>query len=170
MSARVGSGRVGRVLLPLLIAAPVAVLMAGQLGLFSGQRPQDLGVSNGRLKAPSETRNSVSSQASLYPEHPQKMSAAIAALPMREGDPSTSMQTLVRVLEIQPGITIIEQTPDYVYAQAHTRWLGFIDDLEFWINPSAKQIEVRSASRLGQEDLDTNRQRIETIRASYVKR
>ena len=59
MSTRGGTGRMGRVLLPLLIAAPVAVLMVGQLGLFSGQRPQDLGVSNGRLKAPSETRNSV---------------------------------------------------------------------------------------------------------------
>lgn len=80
------------------------------------------------------------------------------------------MQALVRALEIQPGVTIIKQTPDYVYAQAQTRWLGFVDDLEFWLNPATQMIEVRSASRLGQEDIGANRQRVEAIRAVYLKR
>lgn len=160
---------VRRALLPLLIAAPVATLVAGQLGLFSGQPPADLGVSASRLKPPSDTRNSVSSQTALYPEHPQAASAAIAALPWREGDAKASMQALLRALDTQPRVTIIEQTPDYVYAQARTRWLGFVDDLEFWSNPAAQAIEVRSASRLGREDLGVNRQRIEAIRAAYLK-
>jgi uncharacterized protein (DUF1499 family) len=161
--------RLRRVLLTLLIAAPAAVLVAGQLGWFSGQQPNDLGVTHGRLKQPSDTRNSVSSQASLYPKHPQRVDAAIPAMPWREGNAAASMQRLVRALETQSGITIVEQTPDYVYAQARTRWLGFVDDLEFWVNPATQVIELRSASRLGQEDMGTNRQRIEAIRAAYLE-
>lgn len=138
--------------------------------MFSGERPNDLGTTAGRLKPPSDTRNSVSSQASLYPEQPQMAHAAIAALPWRAGDARASMQALVGALNAQPGITIIEQTPDYVYAQAHTRWLGFVDDLEFWVNPATQVIEVRSASRLGQEDMGVNRQRIEALRAAYQGR
>jgi uncharacterized protein (DUF1499 family) len=168
--ARSERSRLRRVLLPLLVAAPVAIWVAGQLGLFSGERPQGLGLTDGRLKVPSETRNSVSSQANLYPQHPQKGYAAIAALPWREGGAAASMQALVRALGTQPGITIVEQTPDYVYAQAHTRWLGFVDDLEFWVNPAAQVIELRSASRLGREDLGANRQRIEALRAAYLER
>jgi uncharacterized protein (DUF1499 family) len=42
--------------------------------------------------------------------------------------------------------------------------MGFVDDVEFLIDDSAKVIHVRSASRLGQSDLGVNRQRIETIR------
>ena len=170
MTARLRRSRLRHVMLTLLIAAPVAVLVAGQLGLLSGEKPQDLGLTDSRLKPPSNTRNSVSSQTSLYPEHPQTAYAAIDALPWREGGAVASMQALVRALEIQPGITIVEQTPDYVYAQAHTRWLGFVDDLEFWVNPFAQVIEIRSASRLGQEDMGANRQRIEAIRAVYLER
>jgi uncharacterized protein (DUF1499 family) len=169
MTVPLRRGLVRRTLLTLLIAAPVAVLVAGQLGLLSGQQPVDLGVSAGRLKPPSDTNNSVSSQTNLYPQHPQAASAAIAALPWREGDAKASMQALLRALDAQPRMTTIEQTPDYVYAQARTRWLGFVDDLEFWSNPSAQAIEIRSASRLGQEDLGINRQRIKAIRAAYLK-
>ena len=168
--ARLGRSRLRRVLLPVLIAVPVTVLLAGQLGAFAGKPPSDLGVIDGRLKPPSATRNSVSSQAALYPDHPQRIYAEIAALPWRDGAPAASMQALVRVLTAEPEISIVEQSPDYVHAQASTHWLGFVDDLEFWVNPSAGVIEVRSASRLGAEDLGTNRQRVEAIRAAYLKR
>jgi uncharacterized protein (DUF1499 family) len=62
----------------------------------------------------------------------------------------------------------VEQRPDYLYAQAQTRWLKFVDDLEFWANPNTSVIELRSASRLGREDFGVNRQRIEAIRAAYL--
>lgn len=169
MTAPPRHGFVRRALLILLVTVPGAVWVAGQLGLLSGQQPTDLGVSAGRFKPPSDTRNSVSSQANLYPQHPQAAFAAIAALPWREGDAKASMRALLRALDAQPRVTLVEQTPDYVYAQARTRWLGFVDDLEFWSNPAAQAIEMRSASRLGREDLDVNRQRIEAIRAAYLK-
>jgi len=127
-------------------------------------------VTEGRLKPPSATRNSVSSQADLYPDHPQRVYADTDPFPLRHGTPDAAMQALLSALASQPGVRVIQQRPDYAYAQARTRWLGFVDDLEFWVNPAAGVIEVRSASRLGREDFGTNRERVESIRATYMSR
>ncbi len=153
-----------------LIGVAAALLVAGQLGLFTGQAPADLGVRDGRLLPPSSTPNSVSSQARLYPDHPQRAYASIDPLPLKHGDPVASMHTLVEVLQATSGLTLVEQRPDYVYAQAQTRWLKFVDDLEFWFNPTTAVIELRSASRLGRKDFGVNRQRIEAIRQAYLAR
>lgn len=148
----------------------VAVAIAIQLGALSGRRPADLGVTNGRLKAPSATPNSVTSQAALYPDHPQRTYADIAPLPLKAGSGAASMQALAAVLAAMPGVTVVESRPDYLYAQAETRWLRFTDDLEFWFDPARKVIELRSASRLGRRDFGVNRERIEAIRAAYLPR
>lgn len=152
----------------LLLAAVVLVLVIAQLGLMSGQQPRDLGVKNGRLKPPSLTRNSVSSQAALHPEHPQRTYASIEALPFKPGGSAESLKALEAALHAMPGITVVERRPDYLYAQAQTRWLKFVDDLEFWVNPASAVIELRSASRLGREDFGVNRQRMEALRAAYL--
>lgn len=152
----------------IVLAAIVLALVAAQVGLLSGQRPGDLGVKDGRLKPPSSTRNSVSSQAALIPDHPQRTYASIEPLPFKAGGAAASMQTLAVVLGTMPGGTIVEQRPEYLYAQAQTRWLKFVDDVEFWANPASGVIELRSASRLGREDFGVNRQRIEKIRAAYL--
>ena len=152
----------------IVLAAIVLALVAAQVGLLSGQRPDDLGVKDGRLKPPSMTRNSVSSQAALLPDHPQRAYAAIDPLQFKAGGVAASMKALQAVLGTMQGVTIVEQRPDYLYSQAQTRWLKFVDDVEFWANPANNVIEVRSASRLGQEDFGVNRQRIEKIRAAYL--
>lgn len=152
----------------IVLAAIVLALVAAQVGLLSGQRPADLGVKDGRLKPPSVTRNSVSSQAALVQDHPQRAYASIDPLPFKAGGAAASMKALAAVLSTLPGVTIIEQRPDYLYAQAQTRWLKFVDDVEFWANPVRGVIELRSASRLGREDFGVNRQRMEVIRAAYL--
>lgn len=151
----------------LLIGAPAALLLlAGQLGLFQGSPPPDLGVKNGRLRPPASTPNSVSSQTALYPGHPQAQYAAIAPLDY-QGDARASMAKLVQVLQALPGTVIVSQTDDYLYAQSTTSLLRFTDDLEFWLDTRRHTIEVRSASRIGRHDLGVNRQRIETIREQF---
>lgn len=152
----------------LLLTIVGVVFVAVQVGLLNGQQPDDLGVKNGRFKPPSITRNSVSSQAALHPEHPQRTHASIEPLPFKAGGPTDSIKALETALSTLPGITVIERRPDYLYAQAQTRWLRFVDDLEFWVNPASHSIEMRSASRLGREDLGMNRQRIEALRAAYL--
>ena len=153
-------------LLALLIAIPVLLIAAGQLGMLTGSLPANMGVTDGKLKTLSATRNSVSSQAKLYPDHPMNSFAAIDALPSM-GDTAASMGRLLTALQTMPGVRITVQQSDYLRAEASTKILGFVDDLEFWFNPQAQVIELRSASRLGREDFGTNRKRIEAIRAAY---
>ena len=150
-------------------AVLAAVLGAGQLGMLAGTPPADLGVHQGRLKAPSATPNSVSSQAGLWPGHPMQQAAAIAPLPLR-GPPAEAIARLRLVVQAMPGTEVVTQRSDYLYARFTTRWLGFVDDAEFWADPANRVIQVRSASRLGSSDLGVNRARIERIRAALASR
>jgi uncharacterized protein (DUF1499 family) len=149
-----------------LIALSVAglVLLAARLGAFSGRPPTDLGVRDGRLKPPSNTPNSVSSQADLYPDHPQQAYARIAPFPL-EGPPAAAMAAWAGRIGSQPGARIVEQRDDYLRAEFTTRWMRYVDDLELWVDPAAGVIHVRSASRLGHGDLGLNRRRVEALRA-----
>ena len=149
----------------LVVIAVVVItgLLAGQLGLLKGTPPTDLGVHDGRLKPPSKTPNSVSSQASLYPDHPQRAYAEIAPLPLK-GDPDATLDRIAEVIRTMDGAKIVKREPDYLYAQFTTRLMKYVDDAEFWFDPVDRVIQVRSASRLGKSDLGVNRERIESIR------
>ena len=151
-----------------LVAVPaVALVLAGQLGLLKGTSPNNLGVRDGRLKAPSGGPNSVSSQAALYPEHPMREYAQIAPLALR-GDASATMAKLRAIVVAMPGATIVKSGGDYLYAQFTTRLLGFVDDTEFWFDPAVSVIQVRSSSRVGRKDYGVNRARVEAIRAQLA--
>jgi uncharacterized protein (DUF1499 family) len=128
------------------------------MGLFSGKRPDDLGVKNGRLKPPPSSPNAVSSQA-------QDAVHAIAPLTYA-GTPDRAMQALVKIIEATPRTRIISRTHDYIHAEYETALMGFVDDVEFWFEP--KTIHVRSASRLGYSDFGVNRARIEDIRRRFA--
>jgi uncharacterized protein (DUF1499 family) len=150
----------------LLVAVGLSLLGigAGQLGFLHGQPPQDLGVHDGRLKAPSRTPNSVSSQADLWPDNPQRAYARIAPLAM-VGDAVATMARLQSVIAAMPGAVVVTSRADYLYAQFTTPLMKYTDDVEFWLDPAAGVVQVRSASRLGEGDFGTNRKRVEAIRA-----
>ena len=147
----------------------LALFLAGQLGLLRGSMPKHLGVNEGKLKRPSETPNSVSSQADLWPDHPQRDYARIAPFALRSGDASATLARLQQLVEDHPGAKLVTSSEGYLYAQFTTRWLKFTDDVEFWLDPGAGVIQVRSASRLGRKDLGVNRARIEALRAQLAK-
>lgn len=144
----------------------IGLVLAGQLGLLAGTAPNNLGVKNGRLSPPSLSPNSVSSQAYLYPTHPQKEYANIAPLAFA-GDGKTAMDKLARLLEQTERTIVVRREPDYIYAQNTTRVLQFTDDVEFWLDEPNQVIHVRSASRLGRKDFGVNRARVESIRARF---
>jgi len=149
-----------------LLVLAVALVLAGRLGWLAGTPPADLGVRDGRLKAPSNTPNSVSSQADLWPAHPQREYARIAPLPMR-GDAAATMARLQATVAALPGARIVTVRPDYLQAEFTTPLLRFVDDAEFWLDPAAGVVHLRSASRLGRKDLGANRARIEALRAAW---
>jgi len=156
-------------LLITLVLAVFAVFAAGRAGLLAGKEPADLGVKDGRLKPPSLTENSVSSQAGLYPDHPMRAYAQIAPIEFT-GDAGAALARLRRIVESTEGARIVRTAPNYLYVQFQTRWLKFVDDAEFFADESAKVIHVRSASRIGRGDLGVNRARIEAIRARFAGR
>lgn len=148
------------------VALGVLLVVAGQAGLLAGTQPANLGVHESRLAPPALKPNSVSSQARLYPDNPQSEAAYIAPLTF-QGEPQLAMEHLITILRQTEGLRIVEQQPDYLYAQANTKLLKFTDDLEFWLDRSGQLIHMRSASRLGHSDLGTNRTRLEAIRVRF---
>ena len=156
-------------ILVVLVLVALAAVGAGQAGLLRGRDPADLGVRDGRLKAPSSTPNSVSSQAALYPENPQRAYADIAPLKL-QGTGAQTMARLRRIIEGMDGAEIVKSAPDYLQVRFTTPVMKFIDDAEFWYDPSVQAIQVRSASRLGSKDFGTNRKRIEEIRQALAAR
>ena len=147
-----------------LLVSVLLLLIAGQLGVLTGKTPKDLGVTEGKLKRPSKTPNSVSSQADLWPDHPQHEYARIAAFTLR-GDGPVTMARIKAIAESWPRAVVVEARADYLYVQFGTALLKFTDDAEFWFDPAAGVVHVRSASRLGRKDFEVNRQRVEAIRA-----
>jgi len=147
-----------------VLMAVAATLVAARFGAFSGSAPGNLGLRDGKFKPPSNTPNSVSSQANLWPDHPRRDDAAIAPLAL-QGDGPATIARLAQVIGAMQGARIIEQRPDYLYAQFTTRWMRFVDDAEFWFDPAAGVAQVRSSSRVGRKDFDVNRARIEGLRA-----
>lgn len=121
------------------------------------------GVRNGRLAPCPSTPNCVSSQTD-----PTDRVHFIE--PIRyEGDLQTAHDRLLRVIQAMPRVTIIENRPDYIYAEFRTKWMRFVDDVEFYFDDEAKVIHVRSASRVGRGDMGVNRARVEAIREAFTQ-
>ncbi len=122
---------------------------------------------DGRLKTRSRTDNSVTSQAALYPDHPQRSYSATAPLALR-GDGPATLAKIKAIVEAMPGARVVESRPDYPYAQVMTQLMKFVDDVEFWFDPAAQVVQVRSASRVGKGDMGVNRKRVEVMRAALA--
>ena len=84
------------------------------------------------------------------------------------GDGPETIARLRTITESMPGAEVIDSRDDYLYVQFSSRWLGFVDDTEFWFDPAARVIQVRSSSRVGRGDLGVNRARVEAIRSRLV--
>jgi len=148
----------------LLLGLPIALLLAGQLGLLRGKPPSHLGVREGRLAPPSRTANSASSQAHFHDAG--KFAVEYARIePLRFAGDGVAALAKVKRIVLDSGAAVVEERPDYLYAQFTSRWPKFVDDCEFWLNPGTGVIEARCASRIGRKDFGVNRARIEAIRA-----
>jgi len=71
----------------------------------------------------------------------------------------------LRIVRTTERARVVTERPDYLHAEYRSRVLGFVDDVEFWLDRRAALIHVRSASRVGYSDFGVNRDRVEGIRA-----
>ncbi len=130
--------------------------------IFAGKRPSNLGACDGKLAPCPHTPNCVSSQStdSIHQIAPLSYNST----------PEKALADIKSVVESLPRTKIITEKDNYLYAEFKSALLGFIDDVEFYLDSNANFIHVRSASRLGQSDLGVNRKRIETIREKFTQR
>jgi uncharacterized protein (DUF1499 family) len=122
---------------------------------FAGKRPSHLGVKDGKLSPCPGSPNCVCSQSDL----PQSAIDPFPLVPIAE---------LAKIIREMERTTIVEESENYLYAEFKSKLMGYVDDVEFYRDPSQNAVHVRSASRLGQSDLGVNRQRIESIRAQLA--
>ncbi len=134
------------------------------MGLFSGTRPDNLGVRDGRLAPPKPTPNNVNSQID------KRADAAHYIEPLRySGDPRRAWAALRQVIDGMPRAKVVKAEPNYLYVEFTSKLMGYVDDTEFYLDEKAGVIQVRSASRLGRSDFGVNRERIESIRAQLAQ-
>lgn len=87
-----------------------------------------------------------------------------------EGDPEAALERLVAWLLERPRTRLLARDGRYAHLEVSTALLGFRDDLELWLDPEARVVHVRSASRVGYSDLGANRARVEEIRKAWPAR
>ncbi|ELS05258.1 hypothetical protein Xen7305DRAFT_00050010 [Xenococcus sp. PCC 7305] len=140
------------------LAAPSPTMAALPIvkNIFAGTPPDNLGIHDGHLTKCPTSPNCVVSQGG-------DETHAIAPIPY-QSDLATAKETLLKVLAVVPGTTIVEETDNYIRTESESRIMGFIDDAEFYFPVGENVIEIRSASRLGESDLGVNRRRLEQIR------
>ncbi|MCG8364641.1 MAG: DUF1499 domain-containing protein [Pseudanabaenales cyanobacterium] len=124
---------------------------------FSGTRPTNLGVKDGKFAPCPSTPNCVCSQ---DPDEAHQIAPLTYS-----GKPEAAIAKLKDIIQSLERAQIITETNDYLYAEFTSRLMGFVDDVEFYVDSAAQVIHVRAAARLGQSDLGVNRKRLETIRA-----
>lgn len=83
------------------------------------------------------------------------------------GPPSVALRRLIELLNSMPRVTIVQRDENYLRAEFVSAVFRFVDDVEFAVDPKARVIHVRSASRVGYHDLGVNRRRVEAIRTRF---
>lgn len=116
-------------------------------------------MSEGRFSPCPDRPNCVSSKAS----DPSRYVAPLAYEGERE-QAWLRLETVVRGIE---RAEVVENTGAYLQVTFESRLFGFVDDMEFQIDPPNRLIHMKSASRTGYYDLGVNRRRCEDIRQQF---
>jgi len=145
------------------VAAAVVLvlwLLARLLISAISDRPNNLGVANGRLAPCPDYPNCVCSFATDDVHHIEPMSFS--------GTPVQARDRLVAVLESMPRVSLVVVDKNYVYAEAKTAGFGYVDDIEFLVDEAAGVIHIRSGARLPYYDFHVNLNRVESVRAALT--
>jgi uncharacterized protein (DUF1499 family) len=127
----------------------------------SGSRPEKLGLKNKLFTPCPRSPNCVLSL---------KSDAKHRILPLAyAGSLEVAKERLNQVILSHENARIITQNGDYWHVEFTSRWMSFVDDVEFYFMESEELIHVRSASRMGYYDYEVNRKRVEKIWFRFEK-
>ena len=133
-----------------LLILPLLLLAAGQFGMFKGRPPTEPGLREGKLKPPSRTQNSASSQAALWPEGEYAVDyAKIEPLAFTQ-DSALAMNRLREVLANWPGAHVVENSPEYLSCSSEAL-ARVVDDAEFCVIPRARYPSALSVATWPQD-------------------
>ena len=76
-------------------------------------------------------------------------------------DPLSEVQL---ILENTPRMEIIEIDGDYLHAEATSRLMKYVDDLEVSYDELENKLTIRSESRVGEGDFGVNKKRVDLIK------
>ena len=117
----------------------------------AGDPPDNLGVYENKLTRCPNSPNCVSS-------FDNKKQHAIR--PIR-----AKLEKIESTLASLDNANIVERSSNYIRAEFKSRFMGYVDDVEFLYDEFEGISHVRSASRVGFSDLGVNRRRVERIRS-----
>ena len=121
--------------------------------------PANLGVRDGKLAPCPNSPNCVSTQ-SQDPRH------QIEPIPYTMS-PAEAKAALMQIIRPMERSKIITDDPTYVHAEFRTKGIGYVDDVELYLDQEAQVIHFRSSARLPYFDWGVNRKRMEEIRAAF---
>jgi len=125
----------------------------------SGQKPNNLGVTDGKLAPCPDKLNCVISQNGDDVHNINPI--------VYKTNRTQAFKILKKIIESRKRAVIIEESDNYLYAEFRSRLMGFVDDTQFYFPKNESVIHVRSASRLGYSDMGVNRKRVENIRQLF---
>jgi len=76
---------------------------------------------------------------------------------------------LLQIIE-ELGGEVVVANDEYIAATFSSALFGFVDDVEYRLEPTQKRIQIRSASRVGHSDMGVNRKRAEAMTRSFDQR
>ena len=141
--------------------SPWAVGVIGILIFSIGCKAPGIGLTPAGLPLCPDSPNCVSSQAGTGKQAVRPLTYST--------DRSTAFAKIKQIVSNQNNATIMVETSDYLHAEFRSKFMGFVDDMEFWFPEDQPVIHLRSASRLGYSDFGVNRKRVQHIRALFTK-
>lgn len=148
-----GGGMIVKFALGIVFLLLFSLVILARLSTSSSPR---VGLKNGRLQNCPRSRNCVNTE--------DKTNLAIHFPKYEERQAWLHLADSIQALG---GYTVVVED-DYLRSEFHSRWFGFIDDVEARIDKRNNVIHLRSASRIGYSDFGVNRRRIEKIRSKML--
>ena len=120
--------------------ARILVLVVSLMGLLScaGQRPTDLGVTEGRLRVCPESPNCVSTAAADAAHRVAPFELAVS--------PTDAWPAVQAAVAAIPRCRVVSATGDYLHAEVSSAVFGFVDDLEVYLPAEGKTLVVPTSN------------------------
>ena len=80
-----------------------------------------------------------------------------------------SRKRILEILKNMKRTKIVASTETTIKAECKTALWGFVDDVTFYFDDTARVVHFRSASRVGYYDFGVNRRRMKAISEKYLE-